>query len=93
VVFLTPEAEAHLTGLIAHYESLDRPAATRNMMAAVKAAKERIIRDPAAGLPAPRPYPKLKKPGRLRAASKTSPDLRDRSVVENDFMISFIVSY
>jgi plasmid stabilization system protein ParE len=65
VVVLTPEAEAHLKGLILHYESLDRPAATRNMMTAVEAAKERIARAPAAGLPAPRPYPQLKKLGRL----------------------------
>jgi len=35
------------------------------MMAAVEAAKQRIADAPAAGLPAPRPYPQLKKPGRL----------------------------
>ncbi len=65
MVVLTQEAEAHIKGLILHYESLDRPAATRNMMAAVEAAKERIARAPAVGLSAPRPYPQLKKFGRL----------------------------
>jgi plasmid stabilization system protein ParE len=65
VVVLTPEAQRQLQDLIVHYESLDRPAATRNMMAAVEAAKERIISSPAAGLSAPRPYPELKKLGRI----------------------------
>jgi hypothetical protein len=34
-------------------------------MAAVSAAKNRLAAGPEAGLPAPRPYPRLKKPGRL----------------------------
>jgi plasmid stabilization system protein ParE len=50
--------------LIAHYEKLDRPAATRNLLAAVEAAQQKIAANPAAGLPAPRVYPKLRKPGR-----------------------------
>jgi hypothetical protein len=35
------------------------------MMAAVEAAKERIAHAPAVGLSAPRPYPALKRLGRL----------------------------
>jgi hypothetical protein len=35
------------------------------MMAAIEAAKAQITRAPSAGLPAPRPYPQLKKLGRL----------------------------
>ncbi len=65
MVVLTPAAQGQLLALIQHYESQDRPAATRNMMTAIEAAKERIVRAPAAGLAAPRPYPQLKKLGRL----------------------------
>ncbi len=65
MVVLTPEAQAQLIRLVIHYESLDRSAATRNIMAAVESAKERIVHAPTAGLPAPRPYPELKKAGRL----------------------------
>lgn len=48
-----------------HYESLDRAAAVRNLLHAIEAVRERIVRSPTAGLAAPRTYPDLKKPGRL----------------------------
>jgi hypothetical protein len=35
------------------------------MLMAVDAARARIAATPLAGMPAPRPYPNLKKPGRL----------------------------
>lgn len=63
MVSLSPIAQGHLDDLILHYELKGRPAATRNLMAAVEAARRRIGRSPAAGLTAPRTYPKLKRPG------------------------------
>lgn len=65
MVSLTVEAEGHLRELIAHYEAHDRLEAARNLLAALTEAQERIAANPGAGLPAPRPYPDLKKPGRL----------------------------
>lgn len=65
VVSLSPEADRHVADLEQHYEALDRLAAVRNLLRAVERAKHRIARDPEAGLPAPRPYPKLRRPGRL----------------------------
>jgi plasmid stabilization system protein ParE len=47
-----------------HYERLGRPEATRNLVAAIESAWHQIIADPAAGLPAPRPYPNVARPGR-----------------------------
>lgn len=64
MIRLTPEAEAQLDALLEHYERLGRIEATRNLIATLEAASARIERDPAAGLPAPRPYPSLAKPGR-----------------------------
>jgi len=65
LVDLSPEAQAQLKALIVHYEALHRPAATRNMLSAVEAAQGRIAANPTGGLAAPRPYPRLRKPGRL----------------------------
>lgn len=54
-----------MDALIAHYEGLGRLAAARNLLAALETAAQRIEANPFAGLPAPRPYPTLAKPGRL----------------------------
>jgi hypothetical protein len=45
--------------LRSHYEDLGRLDAVRSLMAALDVAEERIERDPAAGLIAPRPCPQL----------------------------------
>jgi plasmid stabilization system protein ParE len=47
-----------------HYEKLERPEATRNLIAAIEGAWRTITTDPDSGLPAPRPYPNLTRPGR-----------------------------
>lgn len=65
MVELTPQADEQVSRLESHYEALDRVEAVFNLLRAVEAAKARIARAPEAGLPAPRPYPALKKPGRL----------------------------
>ena len=56
---LSPEAEAQLDALLDHYEQLDRPEATRSLIAALEQAASRIERQPASGLQSPRPYPEL----------------------------------
>ena len=64
---LSPEAEAQLDGLIAHYEALGRVEASEasiNLFNALEQAKVRISETPEAGLTAPRPYPALAKAGR-----------------------------
>jgi plasmid stabilization system protein ParE len=59
VIALSPEAEAQLDGLMAHYERLERIEAARNLLRALQSASARIERQPEAGLTAPRPYPLL----------------------------------
>jgi len=44
---------------------LSRPEAIRNLAYALAEASDLIERQPEGGLPAPRPYPQLAKPGRL----------------------------
>lgn len=56
---LSPEAEKQLDEVLAHYERLGRPEATRNLIAALEDAVARIEQAPEAGLTAPRPYPSL----------------------------------
>jgi len=65
VIPLSPEAEAHLDALREHFERLDRPEATRNLIIALGRAAERIETNPRSGLPAPRPYPSLSSLGLL----------------------------
>jgi plasmid stabilization system protein ParE len=65
VIALSPEADKHVSDLESHYEALNRIEAVRNLILAIEGAKTRIAKSPGAGLPAPRPYPTLKKPGRL----------------------------
>jgi plasmid stabilization system protein ParE len=58
------DAERQIDDLRQHYRERDRPEAVRNLISALVEAEARIERDPAAGLPAPRPYPSLARPGR-----------------------------
>ena len=64
MIVLTPRAARQIRGLRQHYEKLGRPEATRNLVAAIENAWHQITTDPAAGLPAPRPYPNVAKRGR-----------------------------
>ena len=58
------QAAAHVEALQRHYRARNRLEAARNLAAALAEAEARIERDPGAGLPAPRPYPDLARPGR-----------------------------
>jgi plasmid stabilization system protein ParE len=58
-----PRATRQVAALRHHYENLDRPAAVRAFVDALDEAGRRIESNPAAGLPAPRPYPQLARPG------------------------------
>jgi plasmid stabilization system protein ParE len=49
--------------LYQHYEDLDRPEAFSKLIAALREASAAIQRDPTIGLPAPRAYPQLTRPG------------------------------
>lgn len=63
MIELTPRAQRQVRELGAAYARLERPEAIRNLVAAVAEAARVIERNPAAGLPAPRPYPVLARPG------------------------------
>ena len=63
MIELTPRAQQQVRELGAAYARLERPEAIRNLVAAVAEAARLIERDPSAGLPAPRPYPALARPG------------------------------
>jgi plasmid stabilization system protein ParE len=76
MIALSPEAEAQLDALIAHYEALGRIEASINLLDAIERAQARIAATPEAGLPAPRPYPALAKAGR-------------RWIVEGSYWISY----
>jgi plasmid stabilization system protein ParE len=60
----TDEALEHVRDLRRHYESWDRAAAIRSLMRALAEAEARIELTPGVGLPAPRPYPQVARPGR-----------------------------
>ena len=64
MIRLTPFAEQQLDELERHYVKLRRPFALRRLVEAVEAAIGRIERHPDEGLPAPRTYPQLARPGR-----------------------------
>ena len=64
MIRLSADAERQVADLLRHYAGLGRPGAGRNLIAAVDEAVAHIERDPGAGLPAPRPYPALARPGR-----------------------------
>jgi plasmid stabilization system protein ParE len=58
------EAERQIDDLRRHYLARDRIEAVRNLIAALAQAETRIEANPAAGLPAPRPYPSVARPDR-----------------------------
>jgi plasmid stabilization system protein ParE len=60
----TPRAAGQVAALRQFYEEKERPEAIAALNAALEAAERRIAEQPDAGLPAPRPYPKLATPGR-----------------------------
>jgi plasmid stabilization system protein ParE len=62
----TARALRQIDDLIEHYEVRGRTEAVRALFVALDQAEGRIEANPAAGLPAPRPYPQLARPGRLR---------------------------
>lgn len=64
MIVLTPRAGRQVRALRRHYEERGRPEATRNLVAAIETAWQQITANPSAGLPAPRPYPQLARPGR-----------------------------
>lgn len=64
MIALTPEARQRVRTLRAYYEERERPEATRALRNALTAAWLKITTSPEAGLPAPRPYPQLARPGR-----------------------------
>lgn len=63
MIELTPRAERQVRELGAAYVERERPEAVRNLVAAVAEAARLIEHSPTAGLPAPRPYPALARPG------------------------------
>ena len=50
--------------LLLHYEERQRDGAARALLTGLESAERQIERDPSSGLPAPRPYPQLTRPGR-----------------------------
>ena len=60
----SPGAQRQIIDLQRHYSALRRPEALRNLDRALREAEQRIERNPLGGLPAPRPYPDLTRPGR-----------------------------
>jgi plasmid stabilization system protein ParE len=65
VIRLSRQAERQVAALLRHFTRLGRPEAKQNLIAAIDDAVARIERNPAAGLPAPRPYPRLARRGRV----------------------------
>jgi plasmid stabilization system protein ParE len=63
LIAFSPTARRQITELRLHYEGLERPAAIRYLIAAIRDAAIRIERTPDRGSPAPRPYPTLIRPG------------------------------
>jgi plasmid stabilization system protein ParE len=66
LIGLTARAERQFRELLQHCEDLERPEATRGLIAALEEASRKIEKSPNAGLAAPRPYPRLARPDRLR---------------------------
>ena len=57
------KADSQIVNLRQHYEALGRTEALDAFEAALEAAERKIDRDPSGGVPAPRPYPFLARPG------------------------------
>ena len=65
MIAFTLEARQYVRSLRVYFEERERPEAARALRNALTGAWEKITTSPAAGLPAPRPYPQLAQPGRL----------------------------
>ncbi len=65
MILYAEEALAQIEALRLHYERKERIEAIIGLKAALSEAEVRIERDSGAGLPAPRPYPALARPGRF----------------------------
>jgi plasmid stabilization system protein ParE len=65
VISYTRRAAALISGLLDHYETKERPEAMQGLLRALHDAWAEIENNPAAGLPAPRPYPALARPGQF----------------------------
>ncbi len=63
MIAYTPRAIRQVGVLIQHYEERQRIAAICALRAALDQAERKIESNPAAGLAAPRPYPRLARPG------------------------------
>jgi plasmid stabilization system protein ParE len=61
----TRQASKQVADLTTYYEDHGRLDAALNLLAALSHADTRLSRDAQSGLPAPRPYPKLARTGRL----------------------------
>ena len=59
MIAYTPGATRQVDALIRHYEERQRDEAVRALLIALDTAERLIERNPAAGLAAPRPYPRL----------------------------------
>ena len=59
----TPDAAEQVDNLHSYFEAKGRIEASRNLDLALDDAESRIVRQPNAGLPAPRPYPDLRRVG------------------------------
>lgn len=57
------EAAAQVDDLRRHYRAISRIEALRNLAVTLTEAEAQIEQNTAAGLPAPRPYPELIRPG------------------------------
>ena len=64
MIAYTPRASRQVDSLIQHYEDRQCTGAIRALLAALDAAERKIESSPAAGLAAPRPYPRLARRGR-----------------------------
>jgi plasmid stabilization system protein ParE len=63
LIGFTARAAQQFQNLREHYEDRERPEAVRGLIAAMQEAERRIESNPAGGLAAPRPYPRLARPG------------------------------
>jgi plasmid stabilization system protein ParE len=64
LIAYTPRALGQVNDLIQHYEDRERPEALRALLISLEEAEQKIENNPAAGLTAPRPYPRLARRGR-----------------------------
>ncbi len=65
MILYADEARRQIDTLTAFYERKERPEASRRLNEALADAGARIVKQPLAGLAAPRPYPKIARPDRL----------------------------